>query len=177
MAAGALVSVEEYLATTYEPDREYVDGRVEERHTGEHDHSLLQALIAAFFVARQSGHGIRVFTEQRMLVWREGERRRYRIPDVCVVRRPYVKEPVLTHPPLLVVEILSRDDPTTDTLAKVREYVRFGIPHIWIVDPAQRRVFTADAGGIHEASGNQLELSEIGLAVDFAGFFAELDLD
>jgi hypothetical protein len=29
----------EYLATTYEPDAEYVDGVIEERPMGEYDHS------------------------------------------------------------------------------------------------------------------------------------------
>ncbi len=176
MASSVLVSPQEYLAASYEPDREYVDGRLQERQVGEHDHSLLQALIAAFFVVRQSEYNLRVFTEQRLLVWADAERKRYRIPDVCVVRRPYLREPVLTQPPLLVVEILSRDDHTTDTLAKVREYVHFGVPHIWIVDPVQRRVFAAGEAGIREAPNGVLELSEIGLAVDFGSFFSELDL-
>ncbi|MFN0171228.1 MAG: Uma2 family endonuclease [Bryobacteraceae bacterium] len=176
MAASMLVFPEEYLAASYEPDREYVDGRLEERHLGEHDHSLLQALIAAFFVARQSEHNIRVFTGQRLLVSNDADRRRYRIPDVCAVRRPYLKEPVLTHPPLLVAEILSRDDHTTDTLTKIREYVDFGVPHIWIVDPVQRRVFDAGGSGIREAPNGVLELSQIGLFVDFGCFFGELDL-
>ena len=36
----------EYLATSYRPDREYVDGEVKERNVGEYDHSRPQA---AFF--------------------------------------------------------------------------------------------------------------------------------
>ena len=37
-----LVTVGEYLRTVYEPDCDYVDGRVEERNVGEFDHGLLQ---------------------------------------------------------------------------------------------------------------------------------------
>src|SRR5437870_4091833 len=39
-AEQTLVSVEEYLNTSYEgPDREYVDGRIVERNVGERSHS------------------------------------------------------------------------------------------------------------------------------------------
>jgi hypothetical protein len=42
--AAALVSVEEYLGRSYEPDREYVAERLVERHAGEYLHSRLQGL-------------------------------------------------------------------------------------------------------------------------------------
>jgi len=42
MATGSLVSVHEYLSTSYRPDRDYVDGVVLERSVGEKSHSLLQ---------------------------------------------------------------------------------------------------------------------------------------
>ena len=35
MAVGTLVSVEEYLHTSYQPDCDYVDGEVQERNLGE----------------------------------------------------------------------------------------------------------------------------------------------
>jgi|HubBroStandDraft_1064217.scaffolds.fasta_scaffold653875_2 hypothetical protein len=35
---GHYVSVEEYLSTSYEPDREYEDGSVVERNLGEFEH-------------------------------------------------------------------------------------------------------------------------------------------
>ena len=42
MSTGMLVSVEEYLNTTYRPDRDYVGGELIERTVGEHDHGWLQ---------------------------------------------------------------------------------------------------------------------------------------
>jgi len=42
MATGTLVSVEEYLNTSYSPDCDYVDGEVLERNLGEREHSELQ---------------------------------------------------------------------------------------------------------------------------------------
>lgn len=38
MSTSALIPVEEYLKTIYEPDAEYVDGGLVERNAGEFDH-------------------------------------------------------------------------------------------------------------------------------------------
>ncbi|HXO32648.1 MAG TPA: Uma2 family endonuclease, partial [Candidatus Acidoferrales bacterium] len=43
-----------------------------------------------------------------------------------------------THPPLLVIEILSKDDTLRAMRERVDDYVVFGIRHIWLVDPGQR---------------------------------------
>ena len=43
MSSATLISVSEYLKSSYRPDCDYVDGRVEERNVGEHDHAALQA--------------------------------------------------------------------------------------------------------------------------------------
>ncbi len=44
-----IVSVEEYLRTSYRPDRDFVDGIVEERNLGEYEHSRLQGKLSGFF--------------------------------------------------------------------------------------------------------------------------------
>jgi hypothetical protein len=40
MSSATLVSVQEYLATSFRPDRDYVDGEIQERNLGERPHSL-----------------------------------------------------------------------------------------------------------------------------------------
>ena len=42
MGVETLISVEEYLNTSYDPDVEYVDGVLEERNVGDWLHSLVQ---------------------------------------------------------------------------------------------------------------------------------------
>jgi hypothetical protein len=66
MATLTAVPVEEYLRTSYDPDREYVDGQLVERHVGEYFHSLLQTLIASELHGRSRERRFRVFTEQRV---------------------------------------------------------------------------------------------------------------
>jgi hypothetical protein len=63
--ATTLISVGEYLGSSYHPDREYIDGTVQERNLGEYDHANLQTVLAAFFWNRRREWNIRVVVEQR----------------------------------------------------------------------------------------------------------------
>ena len=86
MATLAIVPVEEYLRTTYEPDMEYVNGQLVERHVGEYYHSRMQCLTSATLVAREQERGFSAFTEQRVQV---NDEPRFRIPDLCVKALPH----------------------------------------------------------------------------------------
>ena len=46
-----MVSLEEYLATDYEPDCDFVDGCLEERNVGTWGHGRFQLKIGAYFLA------------------------------------------------------------------------------------------------------------------------------
>ena len=52
MSARTLISVEDYLASAYEPDCDFVDGHIEERNVGEVTHARLQLRIGAYLLAR-----------------------------------------------------------------------------------------------------------------------------
>jgi Uma2 family endonuclease len=145
LEAPTMVSVEEYLNTSYEDgDREYVDGQVVERNLGERDHSGVQGELVLFFGALRKTVGCYALPEQRIRV----APTRYRIPDVSVYIGGLPEEPVFTTPPFLVIEILSKDDRASDVLDKIEDYRAFGVPHIWVVDPRTRRgwVYTPTTG-------------------------------
>lgn len=82
MGAASLISVAEYLTTSYDPDREYVDGRIVERNLGEKTHCIIQRYLILFFGIRSSELGVKVYPEQRVQV----SPARFRIPDVTVVK-------------------------------------------------------------------------------------------
>ena|SRR5581483_2884826 len=172
MAVSTSISAEEYLRTSYSPDMEYVDGELVERHVGEHQHSRLQSLIIMLLGGRERSGKFRVLTEQRLRV--SGRKHRYRIPDVCVMALPYRHEPVITTPPHLAVEIVSPEDETGDLLAKVADYLRFGVVHVWIVDPYKRTVQEADREGIRSRPDLRVETPRVGV-VDFKDVFTQLD--
>jgi hypothetical protein len=94
MASRTLISVEEYLRTSYRPDCDYVDGEVLERNVGETDHSWLQTMLSAYLVARRAQWGITVLVEQRVQVTES----HFRVPDICVLLGPKPTEQVLTKP-------------------------------------------------------------------------------
>jgi hypothetical protein len=48
MSVGALVPVEEYLSTSYSPDRDYIRGRLVERNVGEKEHGRMQRALIRY---------------------------------------------------------------------------------------------------------------------------------
>ncbi len=49
-------------------------------------------------------------------------------------------------PPFIAVEILSPDDRLNAVREKLEEYKSWGVPHVWLVDPHSRRMYTCEAG-------------------------------
>lgn len=146
MGISALVSVEEYLKTSYRPDCDYIDGEVRERNTGERDHSRMQALLVAYFVAREKKLGISVFPEQRVQV----KPTRFRIPDLCVVLG-FPDEQIFRKPPFLCIEILSPGDTVQALQDRIDDYLSFGVPYVWVVNPQSLRGWIYTNEGAHEA--------------------------
>src|SRR4051812_14996592 len=165
MQSAALVSVEEYLNTSYRPDREYVDGVVQERNLGEWDHSRLQSLLCAYLVVREKQRGIKAVMEQRVQVHPD----RYRVPDVCAITGP--PEQVFTKPPFLCIEILSKDDAMTDMLERVDDYLRFGVKYVWVLDPRTRRAYVYTTDVIQAVNDGVLRTSDPAIEVPFAAVF------
>ena len=149
MPASKLISVEEYLATSYRPDCDYVDGHILERNLGEFDHSRLQTAMTIYFGTRQKEWGITVVVEQRVQV----KPTRFRIPDVCVVLGT-PNDQILTRPPLLCIEIVSRDDRMSQMQERIDDYLAMGVRYVWVLDPASRRAYIATAeSGLQEFKG------------------------
>ena len=131
---GVLTSFTEYLATSYHPDREYVDGEVQERNLGEFDHAAVQAFLTAWFFQHRQEWNLHVLPEMRIMVSSD----RVRIPDVCLLDRNQPSERVLSRPPLAVIEILSPEDRVVRYNERLADYRQMGVRHVWVVDPANR---------------------------------------
>lgn len=131
MSVGASYSVEDYLHTSYCPDREYRDGALLERNVGDKAHARLQGAIYAYLHRRRKQWHVEVYPELRVKVREDW----YPIPDVCVYDGPDFEERYPSRPPLLWIEILSQDDRMIDVWNKANELVRCGVPNVWIIDP------------------------------------------
>lgn len=147
MAASTQISVEEYLKTMYRPDCDYVDGVVEERNLGERDHAGIQRnLVGFFYLYRRKG--LAALPEWRFQV----RPTRFRVPDL-IVTRGMPTEQILTDMPLLCVEILSPSDSVSKINSRVQDYLDFGVPVVWVIDPSERRLWVYRRNGIEEAFG------------------------
>jgi Uma2 family endonuclease len=166
-----LVTIEEYLASSYEPDLEFVDGVLEEKNMGEWDHSYLQAAISAWFYNHRAEWKINVLTEYRTRT----RASRVRLPDICIVRQGEPVERVRVSAPLLCIEILSPEDRPGRVMKRLDELVAIGTEHVWILDPADRSAATYSRFGMKPLAGTRFEISGTAIFLDVPETFATLD--
>jgi Uma2 family endonuclease len=152
MSSATLVSVQEYLAASFRPDRDYVDGELQERNLGERPHSQIQMTLGAFLFQRRAEWGICVLPEQRVQV----SPTRFRVPDICVVLASDPVEPIVRKAPLLCVEILSREDTVTRLNERLLDYFQMGVRYVWVIDPLTHRAFCYTPGEMHEVLDGML---------------------
>ena len=131
------ISIEDYLGTAYRPDRDYVDGEVEERNVGEKEHSLVQAFFVKWFARFERDWQLEAFPEIRIRVTQN----RVRIADVAVERVGVPYEAVLKKPPIAVVEILSPQDRVSRYQDRLDDYRHMGIKHVWVIDPMRCKAY------------------------------------
>ena len=154
-----LISVDEYLNTTYHPDCDYIDGELLERNPGEFKHGRLQGVIGAWLVNRETRWHIKAAIEVRLKV----SARRFRVPDVIVLSADAPEEQVVVTPPLLCIEILSPSDSLNEIWDRTQDYFAIGVPVCWIVDPVSRRGWIATPAGLVEAKDGVLRAGEIAM--------------
>jgi Uma2 family endonuclease len=135
MSTGTLVPVEEYLATGYRPDREYLEGQIKQRHLGEYDHARLQSRLMLYFGNREAELAVSRIVEQRVQV----RPRRFRVPDFCLLLAGAPCEQIVQTAPLLAVEVLSPEDRIAEMQDRVDDYLAMGVSAVWVIDPKKRR--------------------------------------
>jgi Uma2 family endonuclease len=166
-----LISVEDYLNTTYRPDVDYVDGEIEERNLGEFDHADLQFGIANLLRNKQQEWSIRVVGENRVRI----SPSRIRIPDVCVLSASLPRERIIAHPPLLCVEILSPRDTLKAMRKRVQDYFDMGVKDIWIFDPETRTAHVCTATTTTERKRGTLRVPGTKIELSIEEAFSTLD--
>jgi Uma2 family endonuclease len=172
MGTTILVSEQEYLTTSYEPDCEYDEGELQERSVGEWAHGILQGEFWSFFrELRKRRRIVRAFIETRLQI----APHKYRVPDVCVYKEPAPRGPILTTPPFIVIEILSPEDRLSRVRQKIDEYLAFGVAYVWLVDPDARRADVYTPTQIYAAKDLVLRTEDPAIEVPLRELFQALD--
>jgi Uma2 family endonuclease len=100
--------------------------------------------LAAYLFKRER-LGFRVFPEQRIQV----AGTRFRVPDICATRDD-PEEQIFTTPPFICVEILSRSDRMSEMQERIDDYLSFGVPNVWVLDPRTQRAYLYTREGSRE---------------------------
>ena len=171
MATNTVIPVSEYLSTTYRPDCDYVDGEVQERNLGERDHADLQSRLVFLLCQPENAQHVTARSELRVQV----SSTRFRVPDVCVLRKGAPRDQIVIEPPLLCIEVLSPEDTMRKTRQRVRDFLSMGVLEVWIVDPAARSISVCTGSTMVENSAGALTVPGTPVVLELAGIFQVLD--
>jgi Uma2 family endonuclease len=168
VATKTQVTAEQYLGMTFEHDAEFVHGEIVERSMPDYIHARIQVLLAFLFEKLKRSHGLYACAELRVRV----APALVRIPDICVFAGQQPQQPVPDTPPLVTIEILSKDDRHSNLMQKLEEYRVWGVPHIWVVDPMTKQFSVHTELGLQRVSS--LSLPDYPFQLTPADLFSEL---
>jgi Uma2 family endonuclease len=161
------IRAEDYLRMTFEHDAEFVHGDIVERSMPDKIHAKIQLFLLLRLGSLMQASRLYPLPELRVKLAPDV----YRIPDVCV----FVGEPeqlVPDSPPLVAIEILSKDDRYSEVMQKLEEYRVWGVPNIWLIDPMTKRLAVYNDVGPQNVSS--LSLSEFSFQLTPAELFENL---
>jgi Uma2 family endonuclease len=146
MLARSQIGVEEYLDLVFEdrPEPDYVDGEVVERALPTPIHSQIQILLGILFAPLANRFRLILMSELRVQI----APRRFRVVDFAVYRGERPAGRYATNPAFVVVEIISPDDRYGRLTHRLEDYRRWGVPHVWLVDPELKRLYEYSEAGL-----------------------------
>ena len=100
---------------------------------------------------------------------------RFRVPDLCLCAAGVPREQIVLTPPLLCIEILSREDTMRRTLLRIREFLEMGVPEVWVFDPESRTVQVCIGSSVTEHTTGTLTVPSTPVVIYLAEVFSVLD--
>lgn len=144
--ARSQIGVEEYLDLAFDdrPEPDYVDGEVVERGLPTPVHSQIQLLLGILLAPLAKRVPLVMMSELRVRI----EPQLFRVVDVAVYRGARPEGRYGTSPAYLAIEIVSPDDRHSELAERLEDYRRWGVPHVWLVDPQLKRVYEYTEAGL-----------------------------
>lgn len=166
-----IVSVEEYLNTSYEPDVEFVDGVLVEKGMPTIAHNFLGRLLLFWFAQFEQQLRFTAMYEVRTQII---EKARYRLPDMLLCPMPLPKGRIVDVVPWVVIEIVSPDDTINNTQDRFNDYAGVGVRHVLQMDPEKYVAHRFDNGSMIKTSFTSLELPTGNVPFDSDELFNQL---
>jgi Uma2 family endonuclease len=165
----ALVSVDEYLNTSYKPACEYLDGVLKRKPMPTFDHALVQSRLVSLISAQQRSY---IALPELTVKIRERE---WLVPDVAIMLRSQIQRPYALDPVFLCIEILSPDDRLAETFTKCEQYHLWGVAHCWVVDPEKKAAWIYEKGSAPKRATEEDTLWAGGIHVSMRKLFEAED--
>jgi Uma2 family endonuclease len=164
------IGVEEYLDLVFDdrPEPDYVHGEVVERALPTPVHSQIQALLAVLFFALSKRVRLVMMSELRVQI----EPRLFRVVDFAVYLDARPEGRYGTSPAYVAIEIVSPDDRHGRLTHRLEDYRRWGVPHIWLVDPQLKRLYEYSDAGLLQHGG--LRLPEFDFEISSQELFKDI---
>ena len=155
MGTKALISPEQYVATHYEWEPEYVRGQLKERPMPDRIHGHIRALLCHLFFSASKQIGPLLSVRCRLA------HDVFRLPDVAVFSKaePFVLMPVT--PPLAVIQVVAEDEKHVDLIERLRDYEQWGVPRIWVVNPCMKALAEWRNGALLPMYGIEFRLEQL----------------
>jgi Uma2 family endonuclease len=150
MLANTQIGVEEYLALALpdRPEPDYVHGEVVERALPTPIHAQIQILLGILFAPLRERARLILLSELCVRI----EPDLFRVVDFAVYRDRRPEGRYATTPAFIAVEIVSPDDSYNNLTERLDDYRRWGVPHVWLVDPWQKRLWESTEAGLLQRS-------------------------
>jgi len=78
-------------------------------------------------------------------------------------------------PPFICIEVLSPEDRVGRTQERIDDYLKFGVRYVWVINPANRRIWVYTAAETREITDGILRTENPALTIPLAEIFAGLD--
>ena len=72
---------------------------------------------------------------------------------------------------MIAIEVLSPDDRAGYLEEKIADYLAFGVPYIWVINPETRRAFVHTPQGSHEVKDGVLRAESVDIEVPLSEIF------
>jgi Uma2 family endonuclease len=168
MLAKTQIGVEEYLALAFpdRPEPDYVHGEVVERALPTPVHAQIQVLLGILFAPLQQRFPLILMSELRVGI----EHDLFRVIDFAVYRDRRPQGRYATEPAFIAIEIVSPDDNYHNLTQRLEDYRRWGVPHVWLIDPWLKRLYEHTEAGLLQRES--LALPELEFEISSKELFA-----
>ena len=158
-----MISPEEYLSMSFgEREPEYVRGELIYKPMPDAIHGYVHAVLTTMLATLLRPLGYRTLLETRSRLAYEN----FRLPDIAVFAPGQPFKVLPTEPPLITIEIISKDQKYSEMLQKLEDYRAWGVKHIWTVDPRRKRLAILEQNGQKEVDALALPGTDFRVTID-----------